>query len=115
MAYRSDDVKSLAPLKDLLGGNLVRILMVGDVIGQPGRNAIKALLPDLIDEYNIDLTVLNGENAAGGFGITSGIAQELFDYGVDVITSGNHIWDQREIIPHLDGHLPIIRLSLIHI
>ena len=109
MAYRSDDVKSLAPLKDLLGGNLVRILMVGDVIGQPGRNAIKALLPDLIDEYNIDLTVLNGENAAGGFGITSGIAQELFDYGVDVITSGNHIWDQREIIPHLDGHLPIIR------
>ncbi len=107
--YRLGNVESFAPVKDVLGGNLVRILMVGDVIGQPGRKAIKVLLPGLLDEYNIDLTVLNGENAAGGFGITSGIAEELFDYGVDVITSGNHIWDQREIIPYLDGELPIIR------
>ena len=87
----------------------MRILIVGDVIGQPGRKAIKLLLPDLLDEYGIDLTVLNGENAAGGYGITSGIAEELFDYGVDVITSGNHIWDQKEIVPYLDGVLPIIR------
>lgn len=83
--------------------------MVGDVIGQPGRRACKALLPGLRAEHHIDLVVANGENVAGGFGLTMDTAHELFDCGVDVITSGNHIWDQREIIPHLDEDLPILR------
>jgi metallophosphoesterase (TIGR00282 family) len=83
--------------------------MIGDVIGRPGRRAVEALLPGLRDEYGIDLVVANGENAAAGFGLTFDTAQELFDCGVDVITSGNHIWDQKEIIPHLDTELPILR------
>jgi len=87
----------------------LRVLMIGDVIGRPGRRAVEALLPGLRDEYCIDLVVANGENAAAGFGLTIDTAQELFDCGVDVITSGNHIWDQKEIIPHLDMEVPILR------
>ncbi|MDA0987536.1 MAG: TIGR00282 family metallophosphoesterase [Chloroflexi bacterium] len=87
----------------------MRVLMIGDVIGRPGRRAVESLLPGLRDEYGIDLVVANGENAAAGFGLTLDTAQELFDSGVDVITSGNHIWDQKEIIPHLDTGLPILR------
>ena len=87
----------------------MRVLMVGDVMGKPGRRAVKALLPAIREEYGLDLVVANGENAAGGFGLTIDVAQELFDNGVDVITSGNHIWDQKEIIPYLDEDLPILR------
>jgi len=92
-----------------VGDGDLRVLMIGDVIGRPGRRAVEALLPGLRDEYGIDLVVANGENAAAGFGLTFDTAQELFDCGVDVITSGNHIWDQKEIIPHLDTGLPILR------
>ena len=77
--------------------------MVGDVIGRPGRRAVRALLPGLRQEYVIDLIIANGENAAGGIGITTETADELFKSDVDVITSGNHIWAQREIIPALDS------------
>ena len=87
----------------------MRVLMVGDIIGKPGRRAVQALLPGLRQEYGTDLVVANGENSAGGFGITIDVAQELFDCGVDVITSGNHIWDQKEIIPYLDEDFPILR------
>jgi metallophosphoesterase (TIGR00282 family) len=87
----------------------LRVLMVGDVIGKPGRRAVKALLPDIRKEYGLNLVVANGENAAGGFGLTIDVAHELLDSGVDVITSGNHIWDQKEIIPYLDEELPILR------
>jgi len=83
--------------------------MIGDVIGQPGRRAIGRLVPDLRREYKLDLVVANGENAAGGFGITPATAQELLACGVDVLTSGNHIWDQKEIIPALDEGLPLLR------
>lgn len=83
--------------------------MVGDVIGKPGRHAVKGLLPGLRRDHGLDLVIANGENAAGGFGLTPATAQELFAAGVDIITSGNHIWDQKEIIPHLDGDLPILR------
>lgn len=83
--------------------------MIGDVVGRPGRRAVRALLPRLRGEHSIDLVVANGENAAGGFGLTRETAQELLDCGVDVITSGNHIWDRREIVPHLDSDLPILR------
>jgi metallophosphoesterase (TIGR00282 family) len=87
----------------------VRILMVGDVIGRPGRRAVRALLPGLRQEYAIDLIIANGENAAGGIGITTQTADELFESDVDVITSGNHIWAQREIIPALDSSSAILR------
>ena len=78
-------------------------------MGKPGRKAVQLILPGLIRDYEIDFVVANGENAAAGFGLTYDTALELFDAGVDVITSGNHIWDQREIISHLDSDLPILR------
>lgn len=87
----------------------MRILMIGDVVGRGGRRAVKTLLPDLRRDLGLDLVIANGENAAGGFGINLSTADELLSSGVDVITSGNHIWDQKEIIPHLDSELPIIR------
>jgi hypothetical protein len=83
--------------------------MVGDVIGRPGRRAVHTLVPELRREYKVDLVIANGENAAGGFGLTKETAEELFGAEVDVITSGNHIWDQREIIPVLDSDVAILR------
>ena len=87
----------------------MRILMIGDVVGKPGRKAIGALVPSMRQEHSIDLVIANGENSAGGFGITPGTAQELLDAEVDVITSGNHIWKQKEIIPYMSGEWPLIR------
>lgn len=87
----------------------VRVLMIGDVVGRPGRKAVRALLPGLRREHGLDLVIANGENASGGFGINFKNARELYDSGVDVITSGNHIWDQRDIIEHLDSDMPILR------
>jgi metallophosphoesterase (TIGR00282 family) len=87
----------------------LRILAIGDIIGKPGRRAVKEILPGLCDEYNIDLVIGNGENAAGGLGLTPGTAEELFDSGIDVITTGNHIWAYNEIIPYLDSELAILR------
>jgi len=83
--------------------------MVGDVVGLPGRRAVKSLLLGLRQEYGIQLVIANGDNAAGGRGLTLATAQELLEAGVDVLTSGNHIWDEKEIIPALDGDLPILR------
>jgi len=85
------------------------ILVIGDVIGSPGRRAISKLLPDLRQQYNLELVIANAENAAGGLGLTLATARELLDAGVDVLTSGNHIWAQKEIIPYLDGEMPILR------
>ena len=85
------------------------ILAIGDIVGRPGRRAVSQLLPGLCQQYGSDLVIANGENAAGGLGLTSTTAKELFDAGVDVLTSGNHIWAQKEIIPYLDGDMPILR------
>jgi len=87
----------------------LNILAIGDIIGKPGRNAVKEILPGLCDEHNIDLVVGNGENAAGGLGLTPGTAEDLFDSGIDVITSGNHIWTHNDIIPYLNSELAILR------
>lgn len=87
----------------------MRILVIGDIIGRPGRQAVRQFVADLRRQYGLDMVIANAENAAGGFGLTSAIAGELMDHGVDVLTSGNHIWAQNEIIPHLDGELPILR------
>lgn len=85
------------------------ILAVGDVIGKPGRKAVTELLPGLREQYGLDMVIVNGENAAGGVGLTPDTARELLAAGADVITSGNHIWAQKEIIPYLDGALPVLR------
>ena len=85
------------------------VLMIGDVIGKPGRQAVHELLPDLRQKYGLSLVIANAENAAGGFGLTSTTAEELLSAGVDVLTSGNHIWAQKEIIPYLDEEMPILR------
>jgi len=87
----------------------LRILAIGDIIGKPGRKAVEEILPDLYTEYNIDLVIGNGENAAGGLGLTPNTAEELFDSGIDVITTGNHIWAYKEIIPYLDSGPAVLR------
>lgn len=81
-----------------------RILFIGDVFGQPGRRILKQTLPDLVEEYAPDLVLANGENAAGGFGITPALVEELLAMGIAVLTSGNHIWDKKEILPYLADH-----------
>ena len=74
----------------------MRVLLVGDVVGKPGRRAVSQLLPQLRSELRIDLVVVNGENAAGGAGLTAEIAREIRDAGADVVSNGNHVWDQRQ-------------------
>ncbi|OIN98693.1 metallophosphoesterase [Candidatus Desantisbacteria bacterium CG1_02_38_46] len=79
----------------------MKILFIGDIFGQPGRNVVSQMLPQLRDELKIDLIIANGENAAGGMGITQEIAQELFLSGIHVITSGNHVWKEKKIVDFL--------------
>ncbi len=79
----------------------VKILFVGDVFGSAGRHIVHEHLPQLVETHAVDLLVINGENAAGGFGITPALAEELFDLGAHVITTGNHIWDKREIFDYM--------------
>ena len=81
----------------------MRILFIGDIFGRPGRTIVHERLPELQKEHNVELTIANGENAAGGFGITPQIAEELFELGIDVITTGNHVWDKREIIDYMNS------------
>jgi metallophosphoesterase (TIGR00282 family) len=87
----------------------VKILFVGDVFGSAGRHIVREHLPHLLETHDVDLLVVNGENAAGGFGITPSIAEEIFDLGAHVITTGNHIWDKREIFQYMsvpsDSHV----------
>jgi metallophosphoesterase (TIGR00282 family) len=80
----------------------MNIIFIADIVGRPGRKAVSSLLPELIERHDADVCVANGENAAGGFGMTEPIVRELHQCGVDVITSGNHLWDRKEIIPLLD-------------
>lgn len=78
----------------------MRILFIGDIFGHPGRRIVKEYLPLLREEYHPDLVLANGENAAGGFGITPTLVEELLDLDIAVLTSGNHIWDKKEIYPY---------------
>ena len=87
----------------------MRILMIGDVVGEPGRKAIHSLVPGLRREFDIDMVIANGENMAGGVGITPDTAEELMNSEVDVITSGNHIWKHKEIVPYINEEWPLIR------
>jgi hypothetical protein len=87
----------------------MRILFVGDVVGAPGRRALRRLLPELREELVPDFVVVNGENAAGGLGITERIARGFLDDGVDAITLGNHAYKHHEVFGFLDGDAPIVR------
>lgn len=89
----------------------VKILFIGDIFGRPGRNILKDSLPGLVAEYFPDLVLANGENAAAGFGITPGLVDELLGLGIAVLTTGNHIWDKKEIYPYLAEHAdgPLLR------
>ena len=87
----------------------MKILFVGDVVGRAGRQALQRHLPDIQREYEIDFTIANVENAAGGFGLTDSIGKEILRFGVDVMTSGNHIWDKKEVFSYLAREPRLLR------
>jgi hypothetical protein len=87
----------------------MRVLFIGDIFGKPGRKVIQERLHGLIQELRIDFVIANGENAAGGFGITPQIADELFGDEIDVLTTGNHVWDKRAIIPYIQEQPRLLR------
>ena len=82
--------------------NFYESSIIGDIVGKVGRTTIKGLLPNIVDRYKIDLVIANGENVAGGFGVTDKTAGEILNYGVHVITTGNHIWDKKDSIPYIN-------------
>lgn len=87
----------------------MKILYIADIYAKPGRKAVWKRLPYYLENENVSFVIANGENIAGGFGLTLNLAEKLFRYGVNCITSGNHIWDRREILPHLDIRKDILR------
>lgn len=87
----------------------MKVLFIGDIVGKVGRITLKALLPNLVDRYKLDIVIANGENIAGGFGITDKTADEILKCGVHIITSGNHIWDKKESVPYITKENRILR------
>ena len=87
----------------------MNILFIGDIFASPGRRIVADHLQDIVETNRIDLTIANAENAAGGFGITPAIAEELFGLGLDVLTSGNHVWDKREMYDYLRRQPRLLR------
>lgn len=87
----------------------MKVLMVGDIVGRPGRSALSHILPKLRSELDLDFVVVNGENAAAGFGLTDDTADEILKAGANVISGGNHTFDQRDFIPSLNGEMPFLR------
>ncbi len=87
----------------------MKFLFIGDIVGRAGRRAVRELMPDLVKEHNIDLVVANGENAAGGFGLNKKVAEELFEYGIDILTMGNHTWKNKGIFKFIDQEPKIVR------
>jgi len=87
----------------------MKLLFIGDIVGQPGRNVVKTLLPKLREQHALDFVIANGENSAGGSGITPKTAEEIFSAGVDVITSGDHLWDQKEVMELLASEKRFLR------
>src|SRR5258706_679299 len=80
---------------------MIRLLFIGDIVGRPGRDLVRQGLLGLVDHHRIDLVIANAENAAAGFGITREIGDQVLDWGVDVMTSGNHIWDKEEALDYI--------------
>jgi 2',3'-cyclic-nucleotide 2'-phosphodiesterase len=87
----------------------MNILFIGDIFGKPGREIVRRALPALVERRQIDFVVANGENSAAGFGVTGDIADALFGYGIDVMTSGNHIWDKKEVLDYLPRQPRLLR------
>lgn len=87
----------------------MKVLFIGDIIGEPGRKMVRGNIRGLVDAHRPDIIIANGENAAGGFGITPDIAEELFSLGIQVLTSGNHVWDKKEIEPYLTKQDRLLR------
>ncbi len=87
----------------------MRVLFLGDIVGRAGRDAVTSRLPQVRKDLRLDFVVANGDNPAGGFGITPAVCEELYGAGVDCITGGNHTWDQREIIPYIDSDKKVLR------
>ena len=87
----------------------MNILFIGDIFGSPGRRIVADHVEDIVRNNSIDLTIANAENSAGGFGVTPAIAEGLFELGVDVLTTGNHVWDKREIFDYLDRQPRLLR------
>src|SRR5210317_180454 len=108
MAYAISPFPTLAD-PFLASGVVLKILFIGDIIGRPGRQLVRDLLPRLVDQHMIDLVIANGENAAAGFGLTPDVVSELFDLGVDVLTTGNHVWDKRDGLVCLDQEPALLR------
>lgn len=88
---------------------MLKILVIGDIVGQPGRRATAELVPQLRQEWNLNLVVANAENAAGGSGLTPGVVEELLDCGVDVLTSGDHIWKKKEVLDIISSENRLLR------
>jgi metallophosphoesterase (TIGR00282 family) len=88
---------------------MLRVLFIGDIFGKPGRYASYHFLKEELAQYNVDFIIANGENSAGGKGITPQVAEELFDQGINVITGGNHIWSKKEIIEYINGQERLLR------
>lgn len=87
----------------------MKILFIGDIVGRPGRQVVREALPRLIDQHMIDLVIANGENAAAGFGLTPDVVSELFSLGIDVLTTGNHVWDKRDGLVCLEQEPALLR------
>ncbi|MGE3511003.1 MAG: TIGR00282 family metallophosphoesterase [Vicinamibacterales bacterium] len=87
----------------------MRLLFIGDIVGRPGRELVRRGLAYLVDQHQVDLVIANAENAAAGFGITREIGDQLLEWGVDVMTSGNHIWDKREAIDYIGAEPRLLR------
>src|SRR5476651_782475 len=88
---------------------MIRLLFIGDIVGRPGRDLVHDGLAGLVDHHSVDLVIANAENAAAGFGITREIGDELLDWGVDVMTSGNHIWDKKEALDYIGAEARLLR------
>ena len=91
------------------GARFMRVLFIGDIVGKPGREAVKRFLKPLQVEYKADVTIANAENAAAGKGLTKEIAEELYNHGIQFLTMGNHVWDQREIMNFIDREPRLVR------
>lgn len=87
----------------------MKILFIGDIVGKPGRTAVRELLHGLIADKGIDLVIANCENAAAGFGVTREIVEDLYSYRIDVLTSGNHIWDKKEVLDYISDYETLLR------
>jgi hypothetical protein len=88
---------------------MTRLLFIGDIVGRPGRELVRRGLPAIVGHHRVDLVLANAENSAAGFGVTPDIAEELLEYGVQVLTGGNHSWDRKEILPYIDEQPRLLR------